>query len=58
VKATSDTREKNWQSVSMLSVITFLSKSMDSHNVGRGRISIEAALKKIKAKTLIIGITT
>lgn len=36
----------------------FLSKSMDSHNVGRGRESIEAALKKIKAKTLAIGITT
>jgi homoserine O-acetyltransferase len=36
----------------------FLSKSMDSHNVGRGRVSIEAALKKIKAKTLVIGITT
>lgn len=36
----------------------FLSKSMDSHNVGRGRESVEAALKKIKAKTLTIGITT
>jgi homoserine O-acetyltransferase/O-succinyltransferase len=36
----------------------FLSKSMDSHNVGRGRVSVEAALKKIKARTLVIGITT
>lgn len=36
----------------------FLSKSMDSHNVGRNRGSVEAALKKIKATTLIIGITT
>jgi len=36
----------------------FLSKSMDSHNVGRGRGSVEAALAKIKAKTLVIGITT
>ena len=36
----------------------FLSKSMDSHNVGRGRGSVGASLKKIKAKTLIIGITT
>lgn len=36
----------------------FLSKSMDSHNVGRGRESIEVALKKIQAKTLAIGITT
>jgi homoserine O-acetyltransferase/O-succinyltransferase len=33
-----------------------LSKSMDSHQVGRGRAGISAALKKIKAKTHIIGI--
>ena len=31
---------------------------MDSHNVGRGRESVEAALKKIRAKTIVIGITT
>jgi homoserine O-acetyltransferase len=36
----------------------FLSKGMDSHNLGRGRESIEAALNKIQAKTLAIGITT
>ena len=36
----------------------FLSKSMDAHNVGRNRGSVDAALKKIIAKTLIIGITT
>ncbi len=36
----------------------FLSQSMDSHNVGRDRESVETALKKIKAKTLVIGITT
>jgi homoserine O-acetyltransferase len=36
----------------------FLSKSMDSHHVGRKRPSVEAALKKIVAKTLVIGITT
>jgi homoserine O-acetyltransferase len=36
----------------------FLSKGMDSHNVGRGRESIENALQQIKAKTLAIGITT
>jgi homoserine O-acetyltransferase len=36
----------------------FLSRSMDSHNVGRNRGSVEAALKKIKAKTMVIGITT
>ena len=33
-----------------------LTKAMDSHNVGRGRTSQEAALRKIKAKTLVIGI--
>ena len=33
-----------------------LSKAMDSHNVGRGRVSIENALSQIKAKTLIVGI--
>jgi homoserine O-acetyltransferase/O-succinyltransferase len=32
------------------------SKMMDSHNVGRGRESVRAALAAIKAKTLIIGI--
>jgi homoserine O-acetyltransferase len=36
----------------------FLSKGMDSHNVGRGRIGIENALQKIEAKTTAIGITT
>lgn len=35
-----------------------LSKAMDSHNVGRGRGSIPSALSKIKADTLIIGITS
>ncbi len=36
----------------------FLSLAMDSHNVGRARESAEAALQKIKAKALVIGITT
>ena len=36
----------------------FLSKGMDSHNIGRGRSGTEAALKKIKAKTLVIGISS
>ncbi len=36
----------------------FLSLGMDSHNVGRGRGSVEDALQKIKAKTLVIGIVT
>ena len=34
-----------------------LSLGMDSHNVGRGRGTTEAALKLIKAKTLVIGIS-
>ncbi|HET7001724.1 MAG TPA: homoserine O-acetyltransferase, partial [Puia sp.] len=33
-----------------------LSQSMDSHQVGRGRGTVTSALKKIKAKTHIIGI--
>lgn len=34
----------------------YLSKSMDSHNVGRGRNSVEKALSLVKARTLVIGI--
>jgi homoserine O-acetyltransferase len=30
---------------------------MDSHNVGRSRNSVEAALQSIRAKTLVIGIS-
>ena len=33
-----------------------LSKAMDSHNVGRGRESIEKALSEIQSNTLVIGI--
>lgn len=33
-----------------------LSKMMDSHNVGRQRESIEAALRTIRAKALVVGI--
>src|SRR5690606_29472053 len=33
-----------------------LSKAMDSHNVGRNRGTVEHALGRIKAKTLVIGI--
>jgi homoserine O-acetyltransferase len=36
----------------------FLSKGMDSHNLGRNRGSIEAALKLVKAKALVIGISS
>ncbi|NCU03970.1 MAG: alpha/beta fold hydrolase, partial [Chitinophagaceae bacterium] len=35
----------------------FLSKGMDSHNVGRSRNSIELSLKEITARTLVIGIS-
>jgi homoserine O-acetyltransferase len=34
----------------------YLSKIMDSHNVGRGRNGVESALKKITSRTLVIGI--
>jgi len=34
----------------------YLSKAMDSHNVGRDRKGVEKALSLIKAKTLVIGI--
>jgi homoserine O-acetyltransferase/O-succinyltransferase len=35
-----------------------LSKAMDSHNIGRGRGSVENALKSITIKTIIIGISS
>jgi len=35
-----------------------LSQSMDSHDVGRNRNGVEAALRSIKSKTLVIGITS
>ena len=35
-----------------------LTKAMDSHQVGRGRVSMEAALKLVKANTLVIAIST
>ncbi|SFE36923.1 homoserine O-acetyltransferase [Pedobacter antarcticus] len=34
----------------------YLTKAMDSHNVGRGRKSVAEALQQIKADTLVIGI--
>ncbi len=36
----------------------FLTKAMDSHNVGRDRVSVQNALQLITAKTLVIGIDT
>lgn len=35
-----------------------LSKSMDSHDIGRNRGGLEAALQQIESKTLVIGITS
>ncbi len=35
-----------------------LTKTMDSHNVGRGRAGVESALKSISARTLCIGISS
>lgn len=35
-----------------------LSKAMDSHNVGRGRVSVESALAAITARTLVISISS
>src|SRR5690606_1072634 len=34
----------------------YLSKAMDSHNIGRDRNSVEDTLQKISARTLVIGI--
>lgn len=39
----------------VLSYLT-LSKAMDSHNVGRNRGELEKAMRRIQAKTLVIGI--
>lgn len=36
----------------------YLTKAMDTHNLARGRDDISVVLKNIKAKTLIIGITS
>lgn len=35
-----------------------LSKAMDSHNIGRNRVSIAKALREITAQTLIVGINS
>lgn len=36
----------------------YLSKAMDSHNVGRGRTSVQDALGRIAATTLLVGISS
>ena len=35
-----------------------LSRAMDSHNVGRGRVSMKQALSNITARTLVVGISS
>ncbi|HEY0298001.1 MAG TPA: homoserine O-acetyltransferase [Arachidicoccus sp.] len=35
-----------------------ITKTLDSHDIGRGRISVENALSKISADTLVMGIST
>lgn len=35
-----------------------LTRAMDSHNVGRGRASMEQALASIKARTLVVGVNS
>jgi homoserine O-acetyltransferase/O-succinyltransferase len=35
-----------------------LTQTMDAHDLGRGRASIISALQSVKAKTLVIGITS
>lgn len=59
-KASSYQRYQGLKLVRRFNVISYLilSKAMDSHNVGRGQESIEKALAKIKAKTLVVGITS
>lgn len=46
---------KLWERFNVYTYLT-LSKAMDSHNVGRGRESVEAALRSIRSKALVIGI--
>lgn len=59
-KAASYQRYQGLKLVRRFNVISYLilSKAMDSHNVGRGQESIEKALEKIRAKTLVVGITS
>jgi homoserine O-acetyltransferase len=59
-KASSYQRYQGLKLVRRFNVLSYLilSKAMDSHNVGRGRESREKALNQIRAKTLVIGITS
>jgi len=57
-RASSYQRYQGQKLVGRFNAFTYwtLSKMMDNHNVGRGHKSVEAALKKIKARSLVIGI--
>jgi len=57
-KAASYQRHQGQKLADRFNAFTYwtLSKAMDSHHVGRGRGSVLEALKKILAKTLIVGI--
>jgi homoserine O-acetyltransferase len=53
-------RYQGMKLVNRFNVISYyrLTQSMDSHDVGRGRTDVPAALQRIKARTLVIGIST
>lgn len=59
-KATSYQRYQGKKFVNRFNAFSYwyLSKMMDSHNVGRGRGSVEKVLKQIKAKTLVVAINS
>lgn len=53
-------RYQGWKLANRFNAYSYvtLSKAMDAHHVGRGRDSIEGALKLITSKTLVIGISS
>lgn len=59
-RASSYQRYQGQKLASRFNAFTYwtLTKAMDNHHVGRGRESAEAALKQIKAKTLVVGISS
>jgi homoserine O-acetyltransferase/O-succinyltransferase len=59
-RASSYQRYQGEKLVKRFNVISYLriSKAFDAHNVGRGRGGIEAALARVRARTLVVGITS
>jgi homoserine O-acetyltransferase len=53
-------RYQGWKLANRFNAYSYvmLTKAMDSHNAGRGRISVEKALSKIMSNTLVIGISS